>query len=156
MLLPQISILFCNNLFVLRCMRLILDYCNKWCVMLNHYDLGLLCFGLKSLMISWTTGVIWAQVWEFDHFGDCFWTCALMIWMVPWQSVPALSEITLLPGQSGLLNHLPLDSHLWLPSEAHFILARARPELSYSNLRSSTRAWPAKREACIQYEQERL
>jgi hypothetical protein len=30
----------------------------------------------------WTTGVIWAQVWEFDHFGDCFYTCALIIWTV--------------------------------------------------------------------------
>jgi hypothetical protein len=28
-------------------------------------------FGLKSLVISWTTEVIWAQVWEFDRFGDC-------------------------------------------------------------------------------------
>jgi hypothetical protein len=38
---------------------------------------------------------------------------------------------TLLPGRSGLLNHLPLDSRLRLPSEAHFILAGAWPELSY-------------------------
>jgi hypothetical protein len=40
--------------------------------MLNHYDLGCSWFGLKSLVISWTTGVIWAQVLEFDRFGDCF------------------------------------------------------------------------------------
>jgi hypothetical protein len=38
--------------------------------------------GLKSLVILWTTGVIWAQVREFDHFGDCFCTCALIIWTV--------------------------------------------------------------------------
>jgi hypothetical protein len=31
---------FCNKLFVLQCMRLLLDCCNKWCVVLNHYDLG--------------------------------------------------------------------------------------------------------------------
>jgi hypothetical protein len=65
-------------------MRLLLDCCNKWCVMLNHYDLASLWFGLKSLVISWTTEVIWAQVWEFDRFGDCFWTYALIIWTIPW------------------------------------------------------------------------
>jgi hypothetical protein len=72
------------------------------------------------------------------------------------RSAPALSGITLLPGRSGLLNHLPLDSRLRLPSEVHFILANSRPELSYSDSWSSTRAWPAKREAFIQHEQERL
>jgi hypothetical protein len=72
------------------------------------------------------------------------------------RSAPALSGITLLPGRSGLLNHLPLDSRLRLPSEAHFILAGAWPELSYSDSRSSTRARPAKREACIQHDKERL
>jgi hypothetical protein len=40
------------KLFVLRCMRLLLNYCNKCCVMLNHYDLGCSRFGLKSLEIS--------------------------------------------------------------------------------------------------------
>jgi hypothetical protein len=39
-----------------------LNYCNKCCVMLNHYDLGCSWFGLKSLVISGTTKVIWAQV----------------------------------------------------------------------------------------------
>jgi hypothetical protein len=29
--------------------------------MLNHYNLGCSRFGLKSLMISWTTGVIWLK-----------------------------------------------------------------------------------------------
>ena len=33
-----------------------------------------------------TTGFIWAQVREFDHFDDCFCTCALINWSVPWQS----------------------------------------------------------------------
>jgi hypothetical protein len=70
--------------------------------------------------------------------------------------VPALSGITLLSEQSRLLNHLSLDSRLWLPSEAHFILIGARPELSYSDSRSSTRAWPAKRETCVQHDKERL
>jgi hypothetical protein len=53
---------FVIKLFVLRCMRLLLNCCNKYGVMLNHYDLGCSRFGLKSLTISWTTGVIWAQV----------------------------------------------------------------------------------------------
>jgi hypothetical protein len=30
---------FVIKLFVLRCMRLLLNCCNKCCVMLNHYDL---------------------------------------------------------------------------------------------------------------------
>jgi hypothetical protein len=47
------------------------------------------------------------------------------------RSALALSGITLLPGRSGLLNHLPLDSWLRLPSEANFIFTGARPELSY-------------------------
>jgi hypothetical protein len=38
------------------------------------------------------------------------------------------------------------------PSEVNFILTGARLELSYSDLRSSTRAWPANREACVQHE----
>ena len=33
-----------------------------------------------------TTGFIWAQVREFDRFGDCFCTCALINWSVLWQS----------------------------------------------------------------------
>jgi hypothetical protein len=78
---------FVIKLFVLWCMRLLLNCCNKCCVILNHYNLGCSQFGLKSLVISWTTGVIWAQVWEFDCFGDCFWTCALIIWTVLWQLV---------------------------------------------------------------------
>jgi hypothetical protein len=53
---------FVIKLFVLRCIRLLLNCCNKCCVILNHYDLGCSRFGLKSLVISWTTGVIWAQV----------------------------------------------------------------------------------------------
>jgi hypothetical protein len=48
------------------------------------------------------------------------------------RSAPALSGITLLPGRSELLNHLPLDSSLQLPSKAHFILADSWPELNYS------------------------
>jgi hypothetical protein len=29
-----------------------------------------------------TTGIIWAQVQKFEHFGACFCTCALIIWSV--------------------------------------------------------------------------
>jgi hypothetical protein len=118
MLLPQIPILFCNNLFVLRCMRLLLDCCNKWCVMLNHYDLGLLCFGLKSLMISWTTRVIWAQVWEFDCFSDCFWTCTLIIWTVPWHLVLE---------QDSTVKHVVKNMNFNLKSvSGHILYARIR------------------------------
>jgi hypothetical protein len=53
---------FVINYLVLQFMRLLMNYCNKCCVMLNHYGLGCSRFGLKSLVISWTTGVIWAQV----------------------------------------------------------------------------------------------
>jgi hypothetical protein len=49
---------FVIKLFVLRCMSLLMNCCNKCCVMLNHYDLSSLWFGLKSLVISWTTEVI--------------------------------------------------------------------------------------------------
>jgi hypothetical protein len=50
----------------------------------------------------------------------------------------ALLGITLLPGRSGLLNHLPLDSRLRLLSEANFILTDSRLELSYSDSRLET------------------
>jgi hypothetical protein len=49
-----------------------------------------------------------------------------------------------------------LDSRLRLPSEAHFILAGARPELSYSDSRSSTWVRPTKRKACVQHDKEML
>jgi hypothetical protein len=48
--------------------------------------------------------------------------------------------------------HLPLDSCLRLPSEAHFILARSWPELSYLDSWSDTPVQPAKREACVQHD----
>jgi hypothetical protein len=73
--------------------ELLTNCCNKCRLMLNHYDLGCSWFVLKSLVISWTTGVIWAQVWEFDRFGDCFWTCALIIWTVPLQLVSEQDSI---------------------------------------------------------------
>jgi hypothetical protein len=34
-----------------------------------------------------TTGIIWAQVQKFEHFGACFCTCALIIWSVLLQCV---------------------------------------------------------------------
>jgi hypothetical protein len=39
----------------------------------------------NPLWFHWTTEVIWVQVWQFDHFGDCFCTYALIIWAVPSQ-----------------------------------------------------------------------
>ena len=44
---------------------------------------------------SWfqlTTGFIWAQVREFDHFGDHFCTCALINWSVLLQLVSELDS----------------------------------------------------------------
>jgi hypothetical protein len=81
--------LVCNNLFEIRCMWAIASY--LWNVVTGNvlcwimYDLGLLLVGLKSFVISWTTGIIWAQVRKFDRSGDCFCSCALIIWTVPWQ-----------------------------------------------------------------------
>jgi predicted CxxxxCH...CXXCH cytochrome family protein len=72
-----------------------------------------------------------------------------------WSNSYTWAHITL-QGQSGLLNHLPLDSRLQFPSEVYFILTDSRPELTYSDSWSSTWARPAKREACVQHEQERL
>jgi hypothetical protein len=72
MLLPLIfTLFFVINYLYSNVWELLMNYCNKWCVMLNHYNLGCSRFGLKSLVISWTTRVIWAQVQEFDHFGNC-------------------------------------------------------------------------------------
>jgi hypothetical protein len=79
--------------------ELLMNCCNKCCVMLNHYDLGCSRFGLKSLVILWTTVVIRAQVREFDRFGDCFWTCALIIRTVPWHPPPGWPPH--IGGQSG-------------------------------------------------------
>jgi hypothetical protein len=41
---------------------------------------------------SWfrlTTGIIWAQVRKFEHFGACFCTCALIIWSVLLHHAPS-------------------------------------------------------------------
>ena len=72
----------------------------RWCNLIaNHlwnvvtYDM--LCWITVILVVCklvWnpsrfqlTTGFIWAQVREFDRFGDCFCTCALINWSVLWQ-----------------------------------------------------------------------
>ena len=57
-----------------------------WLVMLNHYDLGCMQVGLKSFVVS-VDYRLWAQVREFDRFGDCFCTCALINWSVLLQEV---------------------------------------------------------------------
>ena len=51
--------------------------------MLNYCDLGCTQVGLKSFEVSVDYQVYMAQVREFDHFGDCFCTCALINWLVP-------------------------------------------------------------------------
>jgi hypothetical protein len=52
---------------------------------------------------SWfhrTTGFIWAQVWQFNHFGDCHCTCALINWMV-------LLHQTRAPIRASACSHFP-------------------------------------------------
>ena len=65
-----------------------------WLVMLNYCDLGCMQVGLKSFEISVDYRVIWAQVREFDRFGDCFCTCALINWSVLPQLVPEPIMVT--------------------------------------------------------------
>jgi hypothetical protein len=72
----------------LQCMwatcELLVKCCNIWCVMLNHVWPWFVCWLVQnSSWFRWTTGVIWVQVWQFDHFDDCFCTCALIMWVVP-------------------------------------------------------------------------
>jgi hypothetical protein len=68
------------------------------------YDLVLLLVGLKSFMISWTTGIIWSQVRKFDRSSDCFCTCALIIWTVLWHpSSSPLASCWLLEGGGSVL-----------------------------------------------------
>jgi hypothetical protein len=50
------------------------------CCVESYTILACLLVGLKSFMISWTTGIICALVQKFDCVGDCFCTCALIIW----------------------------------------------------------------------------
>jgi hypothetical protein len=58
-----------------------MDVTCDWLCWITTILAGILV-GLKSSWFYWTTGVVWAQVREFDHFGDCFCTCALIIWTV--------------------------------------------------------------------------
>jgi hypothetical protein len=43
--------------------------------------------GLKPLVISLDYRSYMDSSVRFDHFGDCFYTCALIIWMVPSQAL---------------------------------------------------------------------
>jgi hypothetical protein len=62
----------------------------------------------------WTTRVIWAQVREFDHFGDCFCTCALIIWTVPLHHLYLIYYIGMSsPNSLGRRGH-PFMGHLCL------------------------------------------
>jgi hypothetical protein len=56
--------------------------CNVWCVMLNDAILVVNELVWNPSWFRLTTGIIWAQVWKFEHFGACFCTCALIIWSV--------------------------------------------------------------------------
>ena len=56
---------------------------NMWLVMLNHVWSWFVCWFVWDP--SWfhrTIRFIWAQVWRFDRFSDCYCTCAHINWMV--------------------------------------------------------------------------
>ena len=56
---------------------------NMWLVMLNHIRSWFVCwFVWDPSWFHWTIRFIWAQVWRFDRFGDCYYTCALINWTV--------------------------------------------------------------------------
>ena len=55
--------------------------CDWLCWMM--YYLGLYVGWIEILCDTrWTTRFIWAQVWWFDCLGGCYYTCALINWMV--------------------------------------------------------------------------
>ena len=63
--------------------------CDVTCDWLYWISMILICILVvwDPSWFRWTTGFIWAQVWRFDRFGDCYCTCALINWMVLWQLV---------------------------------------------------------------------
>ena len=67
-------------------------WCNLWLVVLNHVNhvwSWFVCwFVWDALWFYQTTRFIWAQVWRFDRFGDCYCTCALINWTVLLQLAP--------------------------------------------------------------------
>ena len=89
-----------NTCFVI---TMTLRWCNLFVNRLwNVVTYDMLCWITMILVVcklDWnpsrfqlTTGFIWAQVWEFDRFGDCFCTCALINWSVLWQLVSELDS----------------------------------------------------------------
>jgi hypothetical protein len=77
--------LVCNNSWLRGVVSLLPNY--LWNVtydvfMLNDVILVVRELVWNPLLFRFTTGIIWAQVWKFEHFGACFCTCALIIWMV--------------------------------------------------------------------------
>jgi hypothetical protein len=74
-LLALLSNLSCNNYVELRCtLNYLWNGCNMWLVMLNHYELGWMLVGLKSLVISMdyrsymgSSARIWSLQWLFFY-----------------------------------------------------------------------------------------
>ena len=84
MLLPLLLNLSCNN-FVETPMyeNYLWTCCNMWLVVLNHVRSWFVrWFVWDPSWFHWTTRFIWVQVWQFDRFGDCYYTCALINWTV--------------------------------------------------------------------------
>ena len=86
----------CNNSFrTPRYVELLVNLCNMWLVFWILYDLGCV-IGLFKILCDtwWTTGFIWAQVWQCDRFGGCHCTCALINWSVQPHIQPLIDVIS--------------------------------------------------------------
>ena len=66
--------------------------CNMWLVMWITTILVVCKLVWNPSWFQLTTGFIWARVREFDRFGDCFCTCALINWSVLWQLASELDS----------------------------------------------------------------
>jgi hypothetical protein len=77
----------CNNYVNFDVCEILVNYLRPWCNMCLIYVES--CMILVECWLIWnmlwfhqTIGFIWAKLWQFDHFGDCYRTCALINWMV--------------------------------------------------------------------------
>jgi hypothetical protein len=92
-LLPLLLNLVVTTLWTPMYVRYFWTICELWCNMCMVYVES--CTILVACWLVWNlswfhrnTGFIWAQVWQFNHFGDCYRTCALINWTVLLHSIP--------------------------------------------------------------------
>ena len=85
-LLPLFSNLVCNNYSNSDVWEIFVNY-DVTCDLLCWISMILVCMLVvwDPSWFCWTTRFIWAQVWRFDRFGDCYCNCALINWTVQWQ-----------------------------------------------------------------------